>query len=108
MGYEQLNKRGRLYEVDFGRQPCFAFALVCWPGSTRRKFVVHLVRSNLLLSLILFLPDPVRCTRLASSWNRALDEEPEMEDLDKGDRVFEAELVRDDLEGVCCGGGIFS
>jgi len=63
---------------------------------------------NLLLSLILFLPDPVRCTRVASSWNRALDAEPEMEDLDKGDRVFEAELVRDDLEGVCWGGGIFS
>jgi hypothetical protein len=50
----------------------------------------------------------VRCTRLASSWNRALDAEPEMDDLDKGDRVFEAELVRDDLEGVCWGGGIFS
>jgi hypothetical protein len=31
-----------------------------------------------------------------------------MEDLDKGDRVFEAELVRDDLEGVCWGGWIFS
>ena len=63
---------------------------------------------SLLLSLILFLPEPVRCTRLASSKNRALDPEPEMDDLDKGDRVFEAELVRDDLEGVSCGGGMFS
>lgn len=63
---------------------------------------------SLLLSLILFLPEPVRCTRLASSKNRALDPEPEMDDLDKGDRVFEAELVRDDLEGVSCSGGMFS
>jgi hypothetical protein len=61
MGYEQLNKRGRLYEVDFGRQPCFAFALVCWPGSTRRKFVVHLVRSNVFVNFVQFapLPDPI-------------------------------------------------
>ena len=61
---------------------------------------------NLLLSLILFLPDPVSWIMLVSSRNLALDPEPEMDDLDNGDRVFE--LAREDPEGVCWGGGMFS
>jgi hypothetical protein len=58
MGYEQLNKRGRLYDIDFGRQPCFAFALVCWPSSSRSELFVQLVRSNVFVNFIQFTPFP--------------------------------------------------
>jgi hypothetical protein len=60
---------------------------------------------NLLLSLILFLPEPVSATILVSSRKRALDPDPEKDDFDNGDRVIES---RDDLDGVRWGGGIFS
>jgi hypothetical protein len=60
---------------------------------------------NLLLSLILFLPEPVSATILVSSRKRALDPDPDTDDFDNGDRVIES---RDDLDGVRWGGGIFS
>ena len=58
MGCEQLNKRGRLYDIDFGRQPCFALTLVCGPSSSRRELFVHLVRSNVFVNFIQFTPFP--------------------------------------------------
>jgi len=58
MGCEQLNKRGRLYDIDFGRQPRFALALVCWPSPSRRELFVHLVRYNVFVNFIQFTPFP--------------------------------------------------